>query len=620
MKMRIILSVAVLLAALHTLTLPTLPAPAAGFVKSYRAPAALNPWGQNFEITPSGPGYLLSAVSAVLTNQVGQGTQSFVRLNQAGEIDWALALTEGPMGVSSVKVHPTEPLLFAKIDGLATEEYWTVFGVFNGQDGKPVFEIGVPLIVDQTPADGYYFPEPSLNVEYLSDGRCSIVMQGDGGIVRVAVIDPTGQPQWQRAFAGANSAFSIAGRGLHSALIEDPGRGFWLIVTGSQKITTQPNPPPINFAVTLSILRLSSTGDLVWAKEIGGLQLAQVTPDFGGAVLGADGSLIISFTDLVIAVTPNPNPTDYDTYTLAIGSDGQFRWATRVKLAHLGPMAGSDSSTFYLAGVRYRSIAPLNDDGVILQCDSATGTSLAQVSVNLSTAEDLTIAGISQNGIFIKAQPYFVPTAPRLGVLDLNLQNSRWVHGVDPTVASTALVYNSQTDSLLFAERPGADSRVDAISLGSDLVPVANGVPIDPTTGCQFFTNTTVSLLNPDLTIEKLALTPSTLSVSVYKTSLPLKPTDRIHVQPISPSSANLCSTSDPNAPQLSFRFAPGAGAFTLSFASQTVWNYEILFTPALGQAFVPLATVAGDGQVIARTFQAVRGQNGFYTVRAVPQ
>jgi len=87
MKTRFTLSIAVLIAALHTL--PALPATAAGFAKSYRAPDDLNPWGTGFSITPSGPGFLLSAVSSVPTNQVGVGIRSFVRLNQAGEIDWA---------------------------------------------------------------------------------------------------------------------------------------------------------------------------------------------------------------------------------------------------------------------------------------------------------------------------------------------------------------------------------------------------------------------------------------------------------------------------------------------------------------------------------------------------
>jgi len=97
-------------------------------------------------------------------------------------------LTEGATGVSAVKAHPTQPLLFAKIDGLATEKYWTVFGVFNGRDGTPVFETGVRVIVDQI-VEGS-IPRSKCQCG-LPERRTVWVVMESGSVVRVGVIDAT---------------------------------------------------------------------------------------------------------------------------------------------------------------------------------------------------------------------------------------------------------------------------------------------------------------------------------------------------------------------------------------------------------------------------------------------
>ena len=125
-----------------------------------------------------------------------------------------------------------------------------------------------------------------------------MVLAGNQPSVSVAVLDATGQPQWQRSFAAPSLAVA-ANRGP-SRLIEYPGHGFWLIVLGSQRLSTVPNPPAVNTALTLGIVCLSTAGELIWAKTIAGLQTSSALPEFQSIGMGADDSLFVSLTDEIV--------------------------------------------------------------------------------------------------------------------------------------------------------------------------------------------------------------------------------------------------------------------------------------------------------------------------------
>jgi hypothetical protein len=591
----------------------------AAILKSYRAPVGGPVWGQSFGLSPSGPGFLLMARGSAPGAQPGQSSVSVVRLDLGGDIISALWSTEGVQGITTFQAHPTEPLIFTQIEGLAEEEFWTVFGVFKASDGTPVYQRGVRVTVDQS-KEGSYFPDPVPRVIYLRDGRTAVLMDGNGPVVRVAVLDPAGQPQWERTFGSlVTPSFTAAGLGPHSVLIEAPDGGFWLIVAGSQKITTEPNPPPINYAVSLNVIRLTSTGEHLWAKRVVGLEIARATPAFGPVGVGADGSLVISFTDMVMSTPSSSGPADLQTYLLALKADGELGWARRVRRAKLAPILGQESSALYLYGVQFHSFSPVNVDGLILKWDAATGETRAQARINLATIEDPVIAGVSEERVFVHAQAYS-PNRVLVGAFDLDLQNPVWKQLEPDPIAASALVYSHETRSLLFARRPTEDSRIDMIELGPDLNPLAWGeANQEPGAPCRFFSDATVSMLDPNLVVDQLELTQQRLFVTVYTTSLRLSSVARIQLRSLAPMVEELCSQATAD-PRLSWAVDRSAGAFTVRFVSHPRRTYEILFTAALGQPFAPIAIVNGDGQVISRTFQAAHHGNGFYTVRALPR
>ena len=181
-------------------------------------------------------------------------------LDTFGNPIWGLWTVEGSMGYTTLKAFPPDNAVYAKIEGLANEQDWTVFGLFNAQDGTRLFERGVSVKVQEY--HGVKVVYPTISADHLSDGRSTVLLDYyNESRVELAVLDRAGQIQWQRSFAAPS--FAIAGTGEIPALIEDPGKGFWLVLSGSQPITTAPNPPVYNHNLTLNVIRLSSQGEVL---------------------------------------------------------------------------------------------------------------------------------------------------------------------------------------------------------------------------------------------------------------------------------------------------------------------------------------------------------------------
>jgi hypothetical protein len=598
---------------------------AAGFARSYRAPAGVPAWNEgHVGVLPGGPQYSLTTFGLAPTNQSSGGSVSVARLDSAGNIEWALWSVEGTMGYTTLKARPTEPLVYAKIEGLAQEEFWTVFGLFNARDGSRVFERGIPVAVDQlgTTNSPEYFPVPSSSADFLSDGRSFVIIDPDDSVVRVAVLDQLGQPQWQRAFSAGS--FATSAGGLRSTLIEYPGQGFWLLVESSQPISTQPNPPATNNAATLNLLRLDNNGQLLWATNITGLQTSG-PPALGATTIGADGSLVLTFTDVVLS-PPVLNPTlnDFITYILVLNPDGQLRWARRIRSAAgtgLVPVLSPDGTALFLTGTKLRSLQPLTGDGVILKLDAATGASLGQVAIRPGAIQDLAIAAIVNDRLLLHARSFSLtaPGNPYVGSLDLNLQNPIWKQfSFAQTFSYAGLLYEPTSGSLVFWDAPNGDSRMDAIQLGLDLNPLVGGALASNST-CQFFTDAPLTLSNPNITLETVNLTQSQLRVSVSDTELPLIPTTRIQLGSMSPVVQDLCNADPASEPAPSLRVQVGTGQVQVAFPSQAGIQYELLFTPALSQPFALLEQISGTGTMIERNYVPTAGGKGFYGLRILP-
>jgi hypothetical protein len=162
-----------------------------------------------------------------------------------------------------------------------------------------------------------------------------------------------------------------------------------------------------------------------------------------------------------------------------------------------------------------------------MNLDGQSGAGLAQLSIHPNTLEDLTIAGVTENRVYVHVQDYSLTALGgiHVGSFDLNLQNSTWKKLSFNKFGPSKLVYDAGARSLLFSDAPSGESRVDAIRLGLDLEPLVDG-PLG--LACQFFTEATLVPGNPNMAVQKMELTQSALSVSVHDTTLPLLPSTRI--------------------------------------------------------------------------------------------
>jgi hypothetical protein len=620
MNMRLALSL-----ALGTLVLsPSFTLLGAGFGARRYEPAPDGPaWSSVSALTPSGSGYVVTASGPAPTNQLGTASVSAMGLSAAGEVDWAVWAVEGEMGYTTMKAHPEEPLVFAKVEGLAAEEFWTVFGVYSARDGTPVFERGVRVMVNGS--QGHYMPDPVPSVDYLSDGRSAVLLDA-GPIVRVAVLGRDGTVEWQKAFSSmVESSFDMAGRGLHSTLVEDPGRGFWLIVEGSKKITTAPNPPAVNAAVTFNVIRLSGAGEIVWAKMISGLQLSGIAPRLLPAAVGPDGSLYLSFLDMVIGgASMNPGPNDFHAYVLALAPDGQLHWARRVRAVGgpgLTPVLSRDGSILYLAGAKLRSTSSLASDGVLLAWAAATGESLAQVGLNSALLDEVTLVGVSEDQVFVRMLSYpqlSPPATVFVAAFNPSLREALW-RQLSPGKAPASLAYNGRTGALLLANKPAGESRVEAVELDPHLKELVGGIAAGTSpAACNFLTDASVPTSDPNLAIEKLTLSQGRLLVSSEPTSIPLVATRRIGLNAMQPSATVLCDPPQPAQPEIAGVLDRRTGDFLLRFASRSGAAYALLYARALGEPFEVLATGTGDGQFVERRLRAGEVRAGFYAVRTL--
>jgi hypothetical protein len=519
-----------------------------GLALSYRAPTGVPAWSEG-SVLPlaNGAGYLLSV-----------GSETLAHLDPLGNPDWGLWTAEGSMGYTSLTASPPDNAVFAKIEGLATEPYWTVFGLFNAQDGTRHFERGVSVKVENL--GGASIAYPTVSAAHLSDGRSAVILDYySEARFEMAVLDRTGQTEWQRAFAAPS--FAISGAGQYPRLIEHPGQGFWLIVEGSQ------------LNLSLNIIRLSSQGEVVWSNQITGLVIDQLLPGSEPSAIGMDGSLALSFIESIPTNSSDPRPSAFAASILVLNPDGQLRWADRVQGVDgtgLTPSWAPGDPAIFLFGGKLRRLSPISVDGLMMKMDGQTGDLLAQQSVGLSFLDALSLAGITTNRVYVHELKWINLSPPAVsyaGYFDLNLQNAHWKQfNTTNGVTAAGLALNRSNSSLSYFSSQTGDSAIDAIQLDLDLNPPAG-------TTCQFFSDASVTLRDPQMTAEKLTLAQTALNLTVTNAAIVLVPTTRIQLQPFLPVAQGLCPSE---SLQLGLPTrAAGKLQFSLSRATANVVQIE---------------------------------------------
>lgn len=321
--------------------------------------AGTSEWGRGIAVDAFGAVYLTGAFSGACDVDPGpavveligssNGTGFLVKLNTDGSFAWAKRMGMGGSGRGhAVAVDADDQV------------YCTGF-----TNGEAVFQFG-------------------------SD---EVTVQGNGNWCYVYKVDPTGTTGWVRRTAGNDG----------QALAIDPDGN--IHVAGMFSGTTDLDPgPAILPAISaggpdIHVSKLTSTGDLIWAKAMGGTGEDWVL----GLALDASGNVYCT-GHFAATVDFDPGPgvleltgtTGVDTYLLKLDADGDLDW--------VHGFGGTSSGSSYDNGYGVTCDA----FGNVYACGTFTGTidfdpgpGLAEVSA--VQQGDMYLAVYSGSGAFVRA-------------------------------------------------------------------------------------------------------------------------------------------------------------------------------------------------------------------------
>lgn len=158
----------------------------------------------------------------------------------------------------------------------------------------------------------------------------SNITGGSDADMFVSKLDASGNFVWAKQVSGTNNYYCYG----YSIAVDNSGNVY---TTGSFKETVDFDPGPATFNIAASglddgfALKLDSTGNFIWAKQVGGCQ----NEDYGNAILvDATGNVYISGVFQYIAdFDPGPGIYDLhaaggtDIYVCKLSDSGNFIWA-----------------------------------------------------------------------------------------------------------------------------------------------------------------------------------------------------------------------------------------------------------------------------------------------------
>jgi hypothetical protein len=407
---------------------------------------------QGFEISADGPAPIQPS---------WDGSHYMGRLGDRGEFQWGLTSYALQYGRLEMRIHPSEPLVFASLVGLVDEEFWTVFGLFEGRTGTRRFERGFRVIVNKV-GQNTFLPRPSNKITFFSSGRIAFLVDDQSDSIKAAVLDCTANPIWQKAFVSPQFR-DTSGQSLKIALVENLKKDVWCLLDGSRSMVVGKASRPLH------IVRFNAEGTILWKQSISGFP----SPASADLTIADAGGGLLLFRIAAPASPPSPSSSPTYTSSLAyLNPEGRILWAREFPniSANKSPVWSPDNSSLYLSMAKPVGSTTPSVESWLVKLDAKTGeiARMAQVGDELGT--ETTIIGASDGKVFLLRYKYSAPSGAFAGFVDTNFKNPIWskINQADYK-SSPAASYDSATDRLFVSLPKRETGWVDLVALKGDL-------------------------------------------------------------------------------------------------------------------------------------------------------
>jgi hypothetical protein len=595
--------------------LMTTAAAESGPVKRYRGTGSF-PGEPSGQVTPILPGdtYELKAFGPAPVQPSNSGSHYVARLGSKAEFEWGLTTFGPSRGGLELKLHPSEPLVFASLIGLVDEEFWTVFGMFDGRTGARRFERGFRAILNKID-EIIVIPHPFSRVDLLPSGKIAFIEDDHSDSLKIGVLDSAGEPVWQKMFVSP-SLKQTSSKQMNAIIREDIQTGWWVLLSGTE---AKPEPKPAQRSPVFHLLRLNDLGNPLWIRKMmnfaPGVQAAS-TPI---TVFDKEGGMLLFKVDLPPSALPAPIPKSAAQFVY-FDSEGRVRWARAFPdaLGNQAPVWNLAKTALYLQLSKLTSLTPLKVDTWFLKLDAKSGEILRSIKFETSATTELKICGVSEQQLFVSGSQ---TTRAFVGYFDLDLKELVWrkFQRTDLRNGLTAQ-YDSIKNRLSVSVSPRNAGWADLISLQGNLQ-IEGLVSIDPISEpCQFFTEDRLPFSDVPLASEPFALEQSESTVEVRETTIDLVPSTRLDLKPFTMEAEDLCKPAaggSLKAPDLKIKTKASGAGFELLFPTEFGVNYEVLYSPSLHRTFESMVLLPGDGGTTEYPINVADSHEGYYTVRA---
>lgn len=551
-------------------------------------------------------------------NVTGPG---LARLADNGDVQWGLATDTPARGIPELRSHPTQPLVLATLRGLVDEEFWTVFGAFDGRTGTRRFERGFRAAVNKV-NEFVVIPHPFSSVEFLPSGRFAFVEDDHSESIKIAVLNTEGEPVWQKRFVSP-SLKETSSQGMNASLREDAQMGFWLMLKGAEGEANAVQRRIFH------LLRLDAAGKPLWT-----MTMADFAPDsaFSATQTFFDNGGGMLLFNIEQASSPIPTPLPKLTVKLiSFNADGGVRWARTFPdySSGQGPVWNLQKTEIFLPLAKLISLTPLRIDNWLVKLDANSGTVLRSVKLGMTGATGATsfnLIGVSDQKIFLSGSQSDGSRAPGsidafVGHLNADLKNPVWRQLIRTDLRnSPRAVYDASRGRLSFSVSVKNAGSADLISLDGNLQ-TEGLVSIDPAAGpCEFFIDAALAISDAPLTGQAFNIEQSRGVIEVHDTTIDLAPSTRLQFRPLNLRGENLCRPAAdglPKPPELKIKTKAAGTGLEVHFLTQSGVKYELLHSPSLHQVWATVATVTGEGSTAQFPVDVADSRQGYYTVRA---
>lgn len=580
--------------------------------KSYQATNvnSLRPLG-SVRPTPNGPGFEFSAKGPAPVQPSSSGSHYVARLSDQGDCEWGLT-TYGPArGEILLETHPTEPIALALMEGLVDEEFWTVFGAFDGRTGTRRWERGIRVVQNKI-NEFVVLPHPFVSVKFLPSGAVTVVVDDHRSSVRAGVFGASGDALWQKEFVSPTLAETTS-KSWNAVVLEDPTSGYWVLLRGNEENNGMPTQ-------VLHLVRLSSDGTVLWTRKLAGWsQTSWFTAKF--PTFSPSGGLLLKEVD--VRASPGVPQSIFSAIAYC-DAQGRILWARHFPDVALptSDVGWTSSGTHLFVGMtKLVSTTPIRVENWLVKIDARSGAVVSSVKVGTpTTIGPLEISGVSDTRVYFSARESAPSQAGFVGYADLELNNPVWrKFSHYPLARTPRLTFDPRHKRVYYApahpERGWSDLIPLDLNLGTGDALVLPGSSPAP---CEFFSAAAIPLADFTLSTSVLPVEQQDSAVEIREGKIDLVPSTRLKMQPFTLQVQDLClrATSAIKPPAIEIRLKP-SGDLKLLLETELGITYDVLYTPSLAKAFEIVATLAGNGSTTEHIITAPRVGEGYYCSRA---